>query len=343
MLALRKTGPEPGLVLAQVPEPPSPGPGELCLRVTAAGICGTDLHIADWTPGYEAMAAAMPVTLGHEFAGEVVAVGAGVDDRSVGDRVVVRPSTVCASCITCGINRHEICSKRRGLGVVRDGGFAGLVLVPAENTLLLPSELDLELAALTEPMTVSAEAVANGAVKAGDRVLVIGPGTIGQGVALLARFAGASEVIVAGREDLPRLTLLAKLGLTVLEVGNGAIGAALEARGIPAGFDVVIEAAGVPALIDPALGLLRPRGILVVCGIHPAAAAINLTQLVRGQNQIRGSYRAPLATWTQVMNLMAENATIFRQLITHRLPLSQALDGFALAKSRVASKVLLLP
>ncbi len=343
MLALRKSVPEPGVTLAQVPEPLAPGPGELWLRVAAAGICGTDLHIAEWTTGYEAMAAAMPVTLGHEFAGEVVAVGAGVDDRSVGDRVVVRPSTVCASCTTCGTERHKACSKRRGLGVVRDGGFAQLVLVPAENTLLLPQGLDLELAALTEPMTVSAEAVANGAVKAGDRVLVIGPGTIGQGAALLARLAGAAEVVVAGREDLPRLTLLAKLGLTVLEVGTGTIGAALEARGIPGDFDVVIEAAGVPALIDQALRLLRRGGILVVCGIHPSPAAINLTQLVRGQNQIRGSYRAPLDTWPHVMNLMVENASVFQQLITHRLPLAQALDGFALAKSRVASKVLLLP
>ncbi|MGL4975619.1 MAG: zinc-dependent alcohol dehydrogenase, partial [Bosea sp. (in: a-proteobacteria)] len=276
-------------------------------------------------------------------AGEVVAVGAGVEDRAVGDRVVVRPSTVCPSCATCVTSRHETCSRRRGLGVVRNGGFASIALVPAENTLLLPSGLDVELAALTEPMTVSAEAVANGAVKAGDRVLVIGPGTIGQGAALLARLAGAAEVVVAGREDLPRLTLLAKLGLTVLEVGAGTIEAALEARAIPAGFDVVIEAAGVPSLIDAALGLLRSRGILVVCGIHPAQAAINLTPLVRGQNQIRGSYRAPLATWPHVMALMADNAATFRQLITHRLPLSEALAGFALAKSRVASKVLLLP
>jgi threonine 3-dehydrogenase len=343
MLALRKTGPEPGVILAQVPEPPAPGPGELWLRVAAAGICGTDLHIAAWTPGYEAMAAAMPVTLGHEFAGEVVVVGAGVEDRAIGDRVVVRPSTVCASCAACGTHRHEGCGRRRGLGVVRDGGFARLVLVPAENTLLLPPGLDVELAALTEPMTVSAEAVANGAVKAGDRVLVIGPGTIGQGAALLARLAGAAEVVVVGRDDLPRLTLLAKLGLKVLEVGTGTIAAALQARGMPAGFDVVIEAAGVPSLIDPALGLLRPRGILVVCGIHPAAAAVNLTQLVRAQIQIRGSYRAPLDTWPQVMRLMAGHATTFRQLVTHRLPLLQAMDGFAMAKSRVASKVLLLP
>ena len=108
-------------------------------------------------------------------------------------------------------------------------------------------------------------------------------------------------------------------------------------------FDVVIEATGAPTVVQQALDVLKKRGILVVAGIHPESASVNLTRLVRDQQQIRGSYRAPLATWTRVIDFLARNADLVRRMITHRVPLDRALDGFELARNRAASKVLIVP
>jgi threonine 3-dehydrogenase len=219
-----------------------------------------------------------------------------------------------------------------------------LVCVPAENCVPVPAGLDPAIAALTEPMTVSAEAVDTGEVQEGDRVLVLGPGTIGQGIALFAKAAGASEVVVAGHNDGPRLETLNRLGFdkTVDTAGRSlteALAPYLEAGK----FDVVIEATGVPGVVQPSLEVLRKRGILVICGIHPSPASVNLTQLVREHQQIRGSYRAPIATWSRVLSYLAEHTEQVQAMISHRVPLSEALTGLDLARSKSASKVVVLP
>ena len=234
MLALRKLAPEPGLFLCEVPEPAAPGPGEVVIRVAAAGICGTDLHVADWTAGYAAMSAAMPVTLGHEFTGTITRLGAGVSGFTAGGRVVVRPSVVCGTCERCRSGQAEDCVTRRGIGITRNGGFAALVTVPAENCVPVPDQLPDHLAALTEPMTVSAEAVDTAGVKAGDTVLIIGPGTIGQGAALFAEAAGAARIVIAGRDDAARLATLRELGFDdVVDTIGGSLREGLERAGLP--------------------------------------------------------------------------------------------------------------
>ena len=108
-------------------------------------------------------------------------------------------------------------------------------------------------------------------------------------------------------------------------------------------FDVVIEATGVPAIVQPALDVLELRGVLVICGIHPRPASVDLTRLVRAQQQIRGSYRAPLSTWPRALAFLRDNAKAAQAMITHRLPLDRAIEGFELARSRVASKVVIVP
>src|SRR3712207_2173449 len=344
MQALQKVHAAPGLEAREVPPPARPGSGEVLIRVEATGICGTDVHIAEWTPGYEFMAQAIPVTLGHEFAGTVTEVGVDVDELEKGSLVAVRPSVVCGRCPACKTGDTDACTSRRGIGVMRNGGFAPLVCVPVGNCVLVPAGLDPAIAALTEPMTVSAEAVDTGEVREGDRVLVLGPGTIGQGIALFAKAAGASEVIVAGHNDGPRLETLNRLGFQkTVDTAGRTLTEAL-APYLEAGkFDVVIEATGVPAVVQPSLEVLRKRGVLVICGIHPKPAGVNLTQLVREHQQIRGSYRAPIATWSRVVAYLAQHAEQVREMISHRVPLSDALTGFELARNKAASKVVVLP
>jgi threonine 3-dehydrogenase len=285
----------------------------------------------------------MPVTIGHEFAGTVTAVGPGVGDIVEGARVAVRPSVVCGRCSACRAGDREACVDRKGIGVTRNGAFAALVSVPAVNCIVAPGGLDAEIVSLTEPMTVGAEAIDTAGVRQGDRVLVLGPGTIGQGIALFARAAGAAEVVIAGKDDAPRLACLQRMGFSdTVDVGAHALDEALAPYLAKGKFDVVIEATGAAAAVQQGFDVLRKRGVLVVCGIHSQPVSVDLTRLVREHQQIRGSYRAPLATWTRVLGFLNENADQVRRMISHRLPLERALEGFELARTRIASKVVIV-
>jgi threonine 3-dehydrogenase len=344
MKALQKTRPAFGLELRDIPQPESPETGEVIVEVLATGLCGTDLHIYEWTAGYEAMTHALPVTLGHEFSGTVAAVGAGVQDIARGALVAVRPSVVCGTCTACLAGNADACTMRTGIGVTRDGGLAKRVRVPAENCIVVPQGLSADLVALTEPMTVSAEAVITGEIRKGDRVLVLGPGNIGQGIALFARDAGAAQVVVVGKDDALRLGVLQRMGFAeTVDLGARALAHALAAYLQHGKFDVVIEATGAPAIVQQALDVLRKHGILVVCGIHPNPVSVNLTRLVRDHQQIRGSYRAPVATWRRVIDFISAHADLVRHMISHRVPLEFAIDGFELIRAKAASKILIVP
>ncbi|WP_105439249.1 zinc-binding dehydrogenase [Neorhizobium sp. T25_13] len=338
MLALQKVRPAVGLEFRAVDAPLEAPPGEAIVRVHSAGICGTDLHIADWTPGYESMAGAMPVTLGHEFSGTIAKVGAGLSDTLVGRRVTARPSTTCGTCAACLAGDEDNCSNRKGVGIGRNGAFAQFVCVPYSNCHALPDRLDMGIAALTEPMTVCAEAVKTAEVQAGQRILVIGPGFIGQGIAVLARAKGA-KVVVIGRNDGPRLGALRAIGFEHL-VDTAEIPLEEALAGYPP-FDAIIEAAGVPALVSATLPYLKKRGIFTVVGIHSKPAEIDLVRLVRLHQQIRGSYRAAAHDWDGVIAFLAENQETISKLVSQRLPLAEAMTGFTAAHDRTASKVVL--
>ncbi|MFN7102622.1 MAG: zinc-binding dehydrogenase [Pseudorhizobium sp.] len=337
VLALQKVRPGRGLEYRR-PGEPLPQEGEVIVRVHCAGICGTDIHIAEWASGYEAMEPAMPVTLGHEFSGRIESVGRGVATHVVGARVTARPSVTCGRCAACLASNEDNCSGRKGVGIGRHGAFAELVSVPYRNCHLVPEGLDLDIAALTEPMTVCAEAVATAQVSQGQTVLVVGPGFIGQGIAILARAKGAA-VVVVGRDDRTRLAALAKLGFPhLIDTKHTELEKALAAF---APFDAIIEAAGVPSLVNACLPFLKKRGNFTIVGIHPKAAQVDLTALVRMHQQIRGSYRASPETWDDILAFLNNNQEMMRGLISHQFPLAEALDGFALTGERIASKVML--
>lgn len=344
MQSLRKLQPGQGLDLQDVPLPAAPSAGEVLIKVKSAGVCGTDLHIDEWTASYHFLAAALPVTVGHEFSGVIEALGSGVSGLEPGQLVAVRPSVVCGQCGVCLAGQPDACVTRRGIGVMRDGGFAPYTLVPARNCVPLPAGVDAEVAAMTEPLTVSHEAVRTGGVKPGDRVLVLGPGNIGQGIAIFARAAGASQIVVAGHGDTARFEVLRKMGFTdLIDFATTGMDAGLAPYLQDGKFDVVIEATGAGAVIKPAMAALKTHGVLVIAGIHAAPVPIDLTALVRQHQQLRGSYRAPESAWTEVVAFMGAHQETLRHMITHRVPLSGAYEGFALARSKVATKVMVQP
>lgn len=346
MLALRKTAASFGVEAVHVAEPGQPGPGELLIRVEAVGICGSDVHIYEWTEWTDAlgfMAPHLPVTLGHEFAGRVAAAGPGAA-TAIGTAVSVMPAVACGACDNCRGGARQSCTRRAAVGLTRDGGFARFVKVPADNVLPLPAAIDTELGALVEPLAVSADAVLVGDVGLGDTVLVLGPGTIGQGMAIMARACGAGRVIVAGRADAPRFDVMRRLGFAdLVDVGDGPLAEQVLRMTGGRPVDVVLEATGHPASITDALPALKKGGVLVVAGIHPGPLTLPLTVFVRNRHQLRASHSSRPETWGRVIERMAAAPESFRPMITHRLPLERGLEGFELARQRAASKVMLAP
>jgi threonine dehydrogenase-like Zn-dependent dehydrogenase len=343
MLALQKSHPGKGVVLNEIEPAALRHSQNLLIKVAATGICGTDLHLDHWAEGFQFIADILPVTLGHEFTGAVVAMGDDVRGFKLGDRVVVQPALSCGRCDPCLAGRHHDCVNRLGLGMQVSGGFASHVEVPAKHCLHIPAEIDDELGALIEPLTTSAYAAQLGRIVPGDRVVVFGPGPIGQGAAIFARRAGASQVVVVGHGDLARFETLRKLGFEDLVDLGAADGPTLLAKFAGKGFDVALEASGAPPVINIGLGVLKPYGVFVLAGMPEKQASLDVMLIVRGRQQMIGCSRAPDTAWHEVIAALVQDPAAFLPMITHRLSLRDALAGFELAHQRAASKVLLYP
>lgn len=344
MLAVQKTSPEQGLTLNEVGEPEAPGPGEVLIEVAAVGICGSDVHVYDWSSGYDWMTPLMPLTLGHEFSGEVVALGPGVAGLAAGQRVVVAPTAPCLVCPQCRRGDLEFCSDRRTIGLHSHGAFARRLLAPARSCFPLDDRIDDDLAALTEPLCVGENAARVAEVQPGESVLVLGPGTIGQAAAFMARIRGAARVIVVGKDDALRLAIARDLvEADTLDLEEGPLAERVLALTGGRPVDKVIEATGVARSIAEALPLLKRGGIFAAAGIHHQALTLDLTPFIRNKHQLRAAYGSTARGWEAVIALLPGNAERLSAMITHRLGLDRALEGFALAKARQASKVILHP
>ena len=344
MLALQKTADREGLELCDVPSPRAPEAGEVTIEVAATGICGSDISIDRWAGSYSAfMGKHLPVTLGHETAGTIIAAGAGVDPSWIGRRVVVNPSVSCGKCGPCQAGDEVGCLDRQAIGMVTDGAFAKHFVAPVRYCFGLPDNVPLELGALVEPLTTGAYALEVAGFKPGDRVIVFGPGPIGQGTAALARVFGAAEVVVVGMRDAARFEALRAAGITQLfdMAEEGAAGRLAEAA--KGGFDIAIDATGVAPVINQALGLLRPQGILSVAGMGEEPANVDILKMVKNRLQIRGVSRMPPSVWPKVLSALSADPAAFEPLISHRMPLSSALEAFELCRAGSASKVLLVP
>lgn len=339
MLTLRKTKPGFGLDLFDAGDAPAPTATDVTIRVENAGICGSDVHAYEWTDGYGFMVPHLPITMGHEFAGHIVRAGLS-SLLPEGTRVTVMPGVDCGVCTNCRRGNARNCLSRSAIGLTRNGGFGRFVTVPAANVLALPDSVDTEVGALTEPLCVGAEAVLTAEVGLGDTVLVMGPGTIGQAIALFARAAGAGKVFVVGKADGPRFDVVRALGFTdILDVAEAPLAELLGGLKV----DVVIEATGYPPSIVDGLGVLRKGGVLVVAGIHPGPLTLPLTDFVRNRHQLRATHGCERPTWDKVLTLLGRDPESFRPMITHCLPLARGIEGFELARQRAASKVMLRP
>lgn len=248
---------------------PEPGPGEVLIRVAAAGICGSDRHM--FRGEYPT---ALPVVLGHEFCGIVDALGPAATRLRVGQLVTADPNIACGHCAACREGRVNLCASLEAIGVTRDGGFAEYVAVPEAQAIVLPDDLDPMLGAFSEPLACCLHGLDVARIKPGDSVAVLGGGVIGLIMVQLARLAGASQVILSTRQA-PRRQLALAVGATdCIDGGEGAL-AAIAALA-PGGVDVTLECAGVPETFRQSLAAARRGGAAVLFGVMPKGQRVEV-------------------------------------------------------------------
>jgi L-iditol 2-dehydrogenase len=330
------------LALASVPLP-EPGPGEARVRVRACGICGSDLHLFEGGPLVPG------VVPGHEIAGEIDALGPGVAGFAPGEPVAVEPLHACGRCDECRRGDDALCRDGAIHGLSRDGGFAEFLCVDARRLFRVPSGLDPRLAALAEPMAVVVHGLRRGALAPGERVLVLGAGTLGLLAVLAARALGAGEVLATARHA-HQAALAARLGAARVLAEADAGAAALDALGRAKRIDLAVETVGGSAdTLAPAAAALRPGGRVAVLGffrepvrVHPAPMLLKELTLAFSYCYARPREGADFA---EAIRLLDAGREALAPLLTHAEPLEGIERAFATARDKRsgALKVSVLP
>jgi L-iditol 2-dehydrogenase len=341
MLALRKLAVgEERLALIEVPEPRL-RPGHVLLDVAAAGICGTDVHIV-----HDEYRSAPPVTLGHEVAGTIAALGEGVRGWRVGQRVVTETYfSVCGRCQPCRTGRPNLCATRRSIGSFEDGGFAQRLLVPETNLHALPDALGFPEAALIEPLACVVRGLLElGAVVAGDRAVITGPGPIGLLALQVAKAAGAQTVVLGTAADAQRLELAGELGadgVLTVEAADNPAAAVSEALGGPPG--VAIECSGAEPAAGLLLGLVERAGRFIQVGLYGRPVRIDLDQVCYKELRVSGSFATTPSSWYRALALAGSGGVPLAAVVGAVYPLREWQLAFQAVADRTPGKVLLVP
>lgn len=310
---------------------PTPGPRDVVVSVAGCGICGTDLHIADGE-----FAPTLPVTPGHEFAGEVVAVGRDVTEASLGDQVAVDPSLHCGECYFCRRGRGNLCERWAAIGVTSTGGAAEFAVAPVKNCVVLPEHVSTADAALIEPLSCAVRGFDVLAPRLGDHYLIYGAGTMGLMMMELAKRAGAASVSVV---DLNPARLE-----TARELGCSAAVTSADELERPRGWDNVIDCTGVVAAIEDGLPRVIRGGTFQQFGVanEDASARFNPFRVYNDEIRIVGSM-AVLHSFERAAELFSAGFLKPEVMISHRLALDEypaALEQFRAGEGR---KIQVLP
>ena len=308
--------------------PPSPGHGEVLVRVRAVGICGTDIHILGGLG-----IGRPPLILGHEIAGEVVETGAAVDQIRPGDRVTVDQVIGCGSCPFCRRGSVQFCPDGYELGITRDGGCQDYIIVPDRNVYRVPESISLEEAAILDMEVWGA--VRKAGIRAGDAVLVVGHGPAGMVACQLARAMGAGKVVLVGRSEA-RINSARKLQLADCYLSSVAddVAAAVARETGGTGADLVFECGGSAETVDLALAAVAPGGRVVFYGVQTRPLEqFDLNRIVLKDLAVFGAL-SDRAGWREVIDLVASGRLRLAPLITHRFPLEKAPEAYKLVRER---------
>lgn len=332
-IGLGKLSYGPGNLGLREQEVRQPEEEEALLEVIATGICGTDLHIED-----DEFPSVPPVTMGHEVTGDVIAVGSPADEELVGRRVASETYFhYCGACEYCRTGFPNLCAQRQSIGSAVDGGFARWLTVPARNLHVLPESVGRHAGALAEPLACVCQCLFDPeVVEDGDRVLVIGPGTMGILTAQAARAAGG-EVVVAGlQQDHLRLAVAESLGMA------GVIVDELLDDGAE-WFDVVCECSGAEPAAILGLDLVGRRGRYVQIGIFGGPVTVPLDQVLYKEVTLTSGNASTPAAWRRAISLLDEGMVDLEPLVTNVVPLAEWERAFAITRRGHGVKVVLDP
>jgi L-iditol 2-dehydrogenase len=332
------------LEIADVPEP-TPGPGEILVKVAACGICGSDVHGYDGSSGRRIP----PIVMGHEAAGKIAGLGPQVSGWAEGDRITFDSTIYCGSCPYCLRGEINLCDRRQVLGVSCGdyrcpGAFAEYVKVPQRIVHRLPPSLPFSEAAMLEAVSVAVHAVAISPLKKGDQALVLGAGMIGLLTLQALRAAGCSKVFIAD-VDASRLQLAKQIGATeTLQASGDALVSAIRERTDGAGVDLAIEAVGIDATVRGAVDSVRKGGAVTLVGNVTPEVTLPLQKVVTRQIRLQGSC-ASAGEYPKAIELLTSGAIKVKPLITAIAPLEEGPRWFERLYAREPNlmKVVLTP
>ena len=338
MKALVKSRSERGLWLEEVPEPEY-GINDVKIRVRLTGICGTDLHIYQWDD-WAKSAIPVPLVIGHEFVGEIVAVGSNVNDYRVGELVSGEGHVTCGRCRNCLAGRRHLCAHTKGVGVNRSGCFAEYIVLPMSNIWRHNPKINPEIAAIFDPFGNAVHTALSFPVL-GEDVLITGAGPIGLMAAPVVRHAGARHVVISDLNPY-RLALAEKMGVTMaVDPRKTPLKEVQKKLGMQEGFDVGLEMSGSPAAFREMLANMSHGAKIAMLGIPSNDVSIDWHSVIFNMLTIKGIYgREMYETWYK-MTVMLESGLDISPVITHRLAWRDYEQGFAAMETGNAAKVIL--
>lgn len=341
MRAIVKPARQPGAELRDVPVP-SPGPGDVLIKVDRVSICGTDLHIYKWDQLMDETFGETPMVFGHEYSGEVVEIGERVTRVNLGDNVSGETHISCGKCRLCRTGQQHICPRTQLVGVMRPGCFGEYLSIPEENVWVNPPDMDPDIATIQEPFGNAVYTVLSGEV-AGRSLLVMGCGPIGLMAVAIAKASGAGPIFAVDVNTY-RLDIASQVGAT--RTINGMDEDAVEViremtDGI--GCDVSLEMSGAPVGIRQAFQALRSGGRISILGLPSEPLEFDLSNLIvlKGA-EVHGIYgRKMYETWYQTRTLLGEGLVDVEPIITHRMTLDDFEAGIQLLSKGEAGKIIL--
>ena len=338
MRALVKAKPEPGVWMEDVPMP-AYGPHDVLIRVRKNSICGTDLHILDWNE-WAAETIPVPMVVGHEFMGEIAALGDEVGTLQVGQRVAGEGHITCGHCRNCRAGRRNFCHNHLGLGVTRPGSFAEYVVLPSANVFPVPDHIPDEVAAILDPLGNATHTALSFDV-VGEDVLVTGSGPIGAMAVAIVRHIGARFVVSTDINPY-RLSLAAGMGADrVVDVSRESLEEVMADLGMTEGFDVGMEMSGSEAAFNQLLHAMNHAGRVAVLGIPAGPLELDVNALIFKGLTVKGIYgRQIFDTWYKTAAMLQSGLDV-SSMVTHRFPIDEFEQAFATVEGGDCGKVLL--
>ena len=326
-----------GLELRQVPVP-VPGPGEVLIKIHKTAICGTDVHIYDWTP-WSAEHVKPPMVIGHEYVGEIAELGAGVTGLSVGMRVSGEGHITCGHCRNCHTGNIQWCKNTHSVGVDRDGAFAEYVCIPASNVIIIDPKLDEDVVSFFDAFG-NATHTALMFNLVGEDVLITGAGPIGVIAVGICKYAGARRVVITDMNEY-RLDLARKMGAdAAVNIGKAKLEDVMHQQGLVEGFDVGLEMSGSGAALKQMLSVMRNGGKISLLGLGNGPISLDMNLIIGKGLTLQGIYGRKMDNWHQ-MSYMVQGGLDLTPVITHRFKYTDFEKGFAAMHSGNSGKVVL--